>query len=225
MERVCEAQVAQFASAADFDVDSMIELQHGLEHAITHELIDAMAAETEKQVDIKARKYGVSGVLMGEIGYYTPSLIIESICTNVQRGRILKKKPASPVFIYDFDQDGNLSRVINCDLQLTTYVAHDRLSDVFISVSDVKKEVTSVILRMKDNSGRISRWIQFRWYSRMKIVYDMEAELYQYADEGGRCIALKGISDYYGLFIGLARDEYRFEISPNGKVSALECLL
>lgn len=224
MEWFCETQVAQFASMTDFGVDSVIEIQHGLEHTITDKLLDVIVSETEKQIDTKARKYGVSGLLMGEMGYYTPSLIMEHIYTNVSRGRILKKAPASPVFVYDFDKAGNLSRVVNNDLQITTYVMHNISRDICISVSNIEKDIVSAIFCLKDNLGRISKWIQFRWHSHMKVAYGMRAELYQYTDEGNTCITISGISDGYGVLLGLARNEYRFETDPKGKISSIECI-
>ena len=222
MDRLCEALPAQFASMTDFDVDSVMELQRGLERAIPDGFLDAIASETEARMEPSARKYGVSALLMGEMGYYSPSLLLDSLCANVRRGRLLKKAPASPAFVYDFDRDGNLSRVVNNDLHTTTYVVHHASADVCISISDIDKDVLSAILWLKDNLGRTSRWIQFRWYCRMKIACGMEAELFEYTDEGNTCTALSGIRDGQGALLGLARNESRFELNPRGKVSCLE---
>lgn len=222
MDRLCEALPAQFASMTDFDVDSVMELQRGLERAIPDGLLDAIASETEARMEPSARKYGVSALLMGEMGYNSPSLLLDSLCANVRRGRLLKKAPASPAFVYDFDRDGNLSRVVNNDLHTTTYVVHHASADVCISISDIDEDVVSAILWLKDNLGRTSRWIQFRWYCRMKIACGMEAELFEYTDEGNTCTALSGIRDGQGALLGLARNEYRFELNPRGKVSLLQ---
>lgn len=221
MERFCEAQIARFASMTDFSVDSVLEIQHGLERAVTAEILDAIALEAEGQIDPDARKYGVSARLMGEMGYYSPSLLLEYLCDNVSRGRLLKKEPASPVFVYDFDRAGRLSRVVNNDLGTTTYVVHYASTDVCISVSDAEKDVMSAILWLKDNSGRTSRWIQFRWYCQMKFAYGMGAELYQYTAEGDTCIALSGIGDGHGALLGLARNEYDVEFDQRGRISFL----
>lgn len=190
MDRLCGVLLAQFASMTDFSIDSVMELQRGLERAIPDSLLDAIASETEAQMDPSARKYGVSALLMGEMGYYSPSLLLDSLCANVRRGRLLKKASASPAFVYDFDRAGNLSRVMNNDLHTTTYVVHHASADVCISVSDIDKDVVSAILWLKDNLGRTSRWIQFRWYCRMKIACGMEAELFEYTDEGNTCTTL-----------------------------------
>ena len=222
MAQLCEALLTQFASMTDFDVASVMELQCGLERAIPDSLHDAIVPEAEAQMDPSARKYGVSALLMGEMGYYSPSLLLDSLCANVHRGRLLKKAPASPAFVYDFDRAGNLSRVVNNDLHTTTYVVHHASADVCISVSNIDKDVLSAILWLKDNLGRTSRWIQFRWYCRMKIACGMEAELFEYTDEGNTCTALSGIRDGQGALLGLACNKYRFELNPRGKVSLLE---
>ena len=154
---------------------------------------------------------------MGEMGYYSPSLLLDSLCANVRRGRLLKKSPASPAFVYDFDRAGNLSRVVNNDLHTTTYVVHHASADVCISISDIDKDVLSAILWLKDNLGRTSRWIQFRWYCRMKIACGMEAELFEYTDGENTCTSLSGIRDGQGALLGLARNEYRFELNPCGR--------
>lgn len=222
MDWFCETQVAQFISMTDFSVDSVTEIQHGLECAISKRLLENIVLKTEEQIDIRARKYGVSALLMGEMGYYNPSFIMEYLCKNVKRGRLLRKMPASPAFIYDFDQAGNLSRVINNDLHLTTYVVHHITTDICISVSNAEKDIVSIIICLKDDLGRTSKWIQFRWYCQMKVAYGMGAELYQYTDEENTCITFSGISDGHGILLGLARNKYRFEINPDGKISSLE---
>ena len=56
----------------------------------------------------------------------------------------------------------------------------------------------------------------------MKVAYGMEAELYQYTDGENTCITFSGISDGHGILLGVARNKYRFEINPGGKISSLE---
>lgn len=217
-----EKLAMEFASMADFSVDSVTALQRSLESAITEELLDEIAVETEQQIDACARRYGVSGLLMGEMGYYNPTRIMEHIYANVSRGRVLKKARVAPVFIYDFDRSGGIARVVNNDLHVTTYVLHYGRQDVCISVSNRKKEAVGAILCQRDNRGRMSKWIQFRWDVHMKAAYSTEAEAYQYTSAGGMCVKLSGVRDSSWTLLAFVRNEYSFELNARGQIASVE---
>ena len=218
---LCSDQLSKLNSVTSFNPASIIEFQHELEYEFSKAPCDLIQKEIESRLCMSARKYGTGGLLMGVLGYYNPSRIFDKVYANVKRGRILNRKPLSPTYVYDFDSSGKLSRVISNSLQTTTYIVYADSSEVCFSISNIFKDVAHVIIRLNDDSGQTSKWLEFCWHDCMKIASTVYAELYHDTDNGHICTTIRSVSDENEVFRVLSYNEYSFEVGENGKVRSL----
>lgn len=218
MDWICKNAAVMLSEMVDYSVENVVLLQKCLEKEIAVADVGSVFDEIESHIDLQSRRYGMSAVLLNYLGYYHPSRIIDFIVDNVKRGRLTRKEPFMPKFVYDYDISGTLVRIKNTELKTDTYVIHADTYRVCVSREAPTGEIVSVTIILNDDYGRIEKWIQYHWYFKMTKMYQVFMEIYRYEDEKAFCTAIHGMCGEEEIIYGLSNTEFSIKLDSDGKI-------
>lgn len=112
--------------------------------------IAAMRAYFDVKIDSGKRRYGRGARLLPPTGYYYPLETTPLITNNASRGRLFKKCD-NPIYVYDYDFDGDILRA---DMEAGYYVSYfERVGDMSCVVSYNANEAN--LLALKTSSAAL----------------------------------------------------------------------
>lgn len=145
MSTVCKQAISMFTAMEEFSPSSVTEVHKCLEQELSNDTVRWICDIVSESVDVQKRKYGTSALLMGPLGYYHPSRINELTSTNVRRGRISRNMPSSYTFVYDYNETGAVIRITNVHACTVTYILHQEMCDICISVQQGTNEIEHIM--------------------------------------------------------------------------------
>lgn len=224
MSTVCKQAISMFTAMEEFFPSSVTEVHKCLEQELSNDTVRWICDIVSESVDVQKRKYGTSALLMGPLGYYHPSRINELTSTNVRRGRISRNMPSSYTFVYDYNETGAVIRITNVHACTVTYILHQEMCDICISVQQGTNEIEHIMIIQYDADARPRRWMQLFGHNRMRAVDAVAIEVYRDTPSGSMCTKIDGISDDDCTFRGLCFQDYSLSCDKNGKVIAARLL-
>lgn len=125
-------------------------------------------AKDKSVIDSKVhlKKYSKGTYLMGACGYYYPSDAIVLIMNNVRRGRVVKESKCDfNKYVYEYDQSGNLLRILYLDTNLATHKLTLYNYDIFITYEKCHTNPTcqNFIISRRDESGILQFMVDIFW--------------------------------------------------------------
>lgn len=189
--------------------------------------IDRFAREAANQIDLSKRRYGIGTHFLAPLGFYHPSVIEDRLIGNVTRGRLVKKKPLLPLYIYDYDEQGELVQIVSNETHQISFREAEDQCEVFYTF-DVNPrrtpEINALTLIQREAERRIRKWIRFVWTGHLKFVVDVRAEICAETPNGSICTRYMGGNDSYGCLRFADSTVYRLVQDDAGKTIRVEAL-
>lgn len=208
----CILALNELSSMDHIDIENANRLIQIMKKELANIEFSDLDKSVNERIDAKKRKYGSRGELMGHLGYYNPSIIIDRIYDNVKRGQLTGKSSSRARFTYDYDQNGNVIKIANRVLSSVSFCERQGRYICYVSYdmqSGDKPEIVSVVLVENEDHSMVKKWVQVGWLNHMKIALSIDAEIYSDLQGQQICTRYEGRGAELGCFEGFAIDTFR----------------